>query len=163
MFIKVKRGRAAIIPPNNKIIPLIKASEIEVWIEAWIFPSSFLPMYFATITLVPIESPAKKFTNKLIAEPLLPTAAIAWGLANLPTTATSAELNNCWSIILAAKGSAKIKILSNNDPWSISIWCCLECCIIKNIFSSWNWNLRDYNTVGNYFFVTIIWKFWKGV
>ena len=54
--------------------------------------------------------------------PLLPTAAMAWLLSNRPTTATSAELNSCCRMVLAASGNANRTILSHRDPCSMSIW-----------------------------------------
>ena len=42
-------------------------------------------------------------------------------LANLPTTATSTELNNCCRILLAANGRENSKILFSKLPCSISI------------------------------------------
>ena len=71
----------------------------------------------AMTTLAPTDNPTKEFTNKLIIGPLAPTAAKAPLPAKLPTTATSAALNNCCKILLAAKGSAKSISLSQMDPF----------------------------------------------
>lgn len=50
-----------------------------------------------------------------------PTAAIAAEDENLPTTAKSAELNNCCNMELRAKGKAKKNILSAKLPSSMFI------------------------------------------
>ena len=44
----------------------------------------------------------KRFMSSDISEPLLPTAASAWLLANRPTTAVSTELNNCYNLAMWA-------------------------------------------------------------
>ena len=74
----------------------------------------------AMTTLAPTDNPTKEFTNKLIIGPLAPTAAKAPLPAKLPTTATSAALNNCCKILLAAKGSAKSISLFQMEPFNIS-------------------------------------------
>lgn len=55
-------------------------------------------------------------------EPFAPTAASASPPAKFPTTATSAALNNCCKILLAAKGNANNNSLSQIDPFYISIF-----------------------------------------
>ena len=71
--------------------------------------------------LAPTETPTKRLTSTLMTAPLLPTAAMAWLLSNRPTTATSAELNSCCRMVLAASGNANRTILSHRDPCSMSI------------------------------------------
>lgn len=52
--------------------------------------------------------------------PFAPTAANAPLPAKLPTTATSAALNNCYKILLAANGKAKSMSLFQIEPFNIS-------------------------------------------
>ena len=54
-------------------------------------------------------------------DPLAPTAANASPPAKFPTTATSAALNNCCKILLAASGKANNNNLSQIEPFNISI------------------------------------------
>ena len=49
--------------------------------------------------------------------PFAPTAANAPLPAKLPTTATSAALNNCCKILLAANGKAKSMSLFQIEPF----------------------------------------------
>ena len=70
------------------------------------------------------------FTN----EELLPTAAMALSLSNLPTTARSAELKSCCKILDNARGSAKITILPTSGPFNISIFLFF----IPDLLSSFN-------------------------
>ena len=69
-----------------------------------------------------MESPTKRLIKREITGVLLPTAAKALLPANLPTTATSTELNNCCRTLLAARGSAKRSILGRSAPSSIFIF-----------------------------------------
>ena len=77
-------------------------------------------------TLAPTDKPTNRFINKLITGVLPPTAAKDLLPAKRPTTATSAELNNCCRMLLAARGRAKISIFLRSGPLSISI--CLFFC-----------------------------------
>ena len=52
---------------------------------------------------------------------VLPTAASASLLANLPSIILSAVLNNCWTIPVATSGSVKSRIFFAMEPCSISI------------------------------------------
>ena len=112
------RSPSAII--TNPQITETKTAVCAALFALFSFP---LPMYRAITTFVPTEIPTKKLTKRLITGPLLPTAASACFPVNFPTTATSAELKSCWSILLAASGSANIRILSHKEPESISVLC----------------------------------------
>ena len=77
VFIIVNNGLATDIPANSKNIPLINAIDIVVCTASCIFSLAPTPIKLAIKTLAPIDKPTNKFTNKFIAAPLLPTAAIA--------------------------------------------------------------------------------------
>ena len=105
---------------NIKAIPQIIANEITVCTAPFAFFLLPCPIALAITTLAPMENPTNKLTIRLITGLLPPTAAKASLPANLPATATSAELNNCCKILLAAKGSANNIILSAREPRNMS-------------------------------------------
>ena len=100
-----------IIPITSNDTPLISATDITVCTASLTLSSLPCPIKFAIITFAPIDNPTNIFISKLITGLFPPTAAKAALPANLPTTATSAELNNCCRMLLAANGSAKNNIL----------------------------------------------------
>ena len=81
----------------------------------------FCPIRFASAALGPTARPTIRFTKIPTSATQLPTAASAAEPANLPTTATSAELNSCCRILLNASGIANRISLPASFPFSISI------------------------------------------
>ena len=119
-----------------------------VWTMLLIFPRFFCPIRFASAAFGPTASPTIRFTKIPTSATQLPTAASAWSPANRPTTATSAELNNCCKILLNASGIENRISFPASPPFNISIsfdffpvcstFCCpfrsFHFCIILNIF-----------------------------
>ena len=82
------------MPITSRMKPPIMPSATEVCTVSETDLSSFAPWYLATRTLVPMDSPIKRLTRRLMSEPVEPTAARAVFPVNLPTTITSAVLNS---------------------------------------------------------------------
>ena len=81
----------------------------------------FCPIRFANTAFGPTENPTIRFTKIPTNATQLPTAANALSPANLPTTATSAELNSCCKILLNASGMENRISFPARPPFSISI------------------------------------------
>ena len=81
---------------------------------------SLRPMKLEMTALEPMETPTKRLMRRLIRKVLAPTAANASLVAKRPTTATSMVTKSCCMMPLAAKGSAKRRILPSKGPWVIS-------------------------------------------
>ena len=92
-----------------------------VWSISGILSLFFCPIRLASAALGPTDSPTIRFTKIPTNATQLPTAANALPPANRPTTATSAELNNCCKILLNARGRANKISLPDSLPCSISI------------------------------------------
>lgn len=104
-------GRTMISPIIDTIKPVIIDNTSAVCM-AWLALSSlYAPKKREIITLAPTEKPTKIVINRLVIGAVLPTAASEWLPENCPTVATSQELNNCWIILVAAKGNANNRIL----------------------------------------------------
>ena len=133
-FIMPRSIGASISPTPSMINPLMTAKSTTVCTAS--FALSFLPwpISLATTTFAPTESPRKRLTIRFTNEELLPTAAMALSLSNLPTTARSAELKSCCKILDNARGSAKITILPTSGPFNISIFLFF----IPDLLSSFN-------------------------
>ena len=116
-----RMGLAKNCPITSKNTPLSSATLMTVWITSLISRLRPKPMKWPMTTLAPTDRPTNRLVSRLMAAVLLPTAPKACRPAKWPTTAISAELNNCCRILLAARGSAKSNILSSREPWSISI------------------------------------------
>ena len=113
--------RAVSIPITIRPPPRISPNARIVCIIPLIRSRLFCPIRFASTAFGPTESPTIRFTNIPTSATQLPTAASALSPANLPTTATSAELNSCCMILLKATGSAKIIRFPAMPPFIISI------------------------------------------
>ena len=79
------------------------------------------PKNLATTTFVPIESPRKRFTRRLIKEPVEPTAARELSPAKRPTTTTSAALKSSCKRLEKIRGIEKASSLEKTGPSVISI------------------------------------------
>ena len=128
-------------PMSISTIPLMVANPMTAstaFLTSSLYPC---PISMAIITFGPMDAPTKKLTNIPTFATFAPTAARASLPAYLPTTATSAELNNCCNILLNASGSAKKISLLASGPCNISI-CRLFLSIIlplilRELFSSY--------------------------
>ena len=121
--INVRIGRAITMPAASRNTPETSATAIMVCTASLIFSRCPLPNRFAVTTLAPTERPVNSDTSSPTTDEFEPTAAMACGLVKRPTTARSAALNNCCSMLLSASGSAKRMIFMANGPWIISISC----------------------------------------
>ena len=99
--------------PLNKEIPTDVCTDL---LTAFEF---FAPVKCATQTLVPLESPINKLVNKLIREPVAPTAANELLPAYRPTTITSAALYKSCKTPVNIMGNENISIFVNTFPSSI--------------------------------------------
>ena len=112
------KGRAMHSPSTSRIAPH-RSDKISAVCTACLARfSSLAPMDRAMTTLAPTARPVMMVMNRLTTELVLPTAARArsfWA-ENRPTTATSAELNSCWSILVAAMGREKKRICFHSVP-----------------------------------------------
>ena len=99
-----------------------------------ILPRFFWPIRFASAAFGPTESPTIRFTKIPTSATQLPTAASACSPANLPTTATSAELNSCCKILLNANGIENRISFPASPPFNISI--SFDLTDVSNVFSS---------------------------
>ena len=104
------------MPSTATKIPAATANAIDVRTALFALSESLAPMQRAIRTLDPTEIPTKKLTRSETIGVLLPTAAIASLLANLPTTATSVALKSCCSMLVSINGIAKRKTLSTIEP-----------------------------------------------
>ena len=108
-------------PKIVRMIPLIKLSKIAVCTVS--FNSDFFPApkKFAATTVVPTESPTKRFTIKFISEPVDPTAPKELSPANLPTTITSAVLKRICNKLEKINGTENCKSFFTIEPSVIFI------------------------------------------
>ena len=120
------------IPIPISTIPSIAPKVIIVCNIPFMSSLLFCPIMVARDALGPTERPTIRLTKIPTSATQLPTAAIALPFANLPTTATSAELKSCCKILLNANGMANIISLPAVFPFNISssfvflllIYCC---------------------------------------
>ena len=113
--------RAVKSPIAMRTTPRMEPKVRMVCIIRLIFSLFFCPMRFARAAFGPTERPTIRFTKMPTSATQLPTAASALSPANLPTTATSAELKSCCRILLQARGMAKSISFPPRPPFSISI------------------------------------------
>lgn len=114
-------GQTAHCPSAAPSRPTASASSSTDRAMAGRSPVRLLPMRLAISTFAPIASPDDTVTISATISVFVPTAASAPGRPNRPTTAVSAALNSCCSILLSAMGSVnRISFLESN-PCSISM------------------------------------------
>ena len=77
---------------------------------------SRLPSAWATVTPAPTDRPMKKFTIRLVMEPVAPTAATLILPQNLPTIIRSAALNNSCRRLVRMMGMVYRIILGRSGP-----------------------------------------------
>ena len=109
-------GDAIRFPSTATKMPAARANAMEVRTALFAFSGSRAPMFWAISTFAPTDIPTKKLTSRETIGVLLPTAAIASMLANLPTTATSVALKSCCSMLVSMSGMAKRRTLSTIEP-----------------------------------------------
>ena len=103
------------------IIPLTRASAIDVCTDSDISLSHPAAKYLAARTLAPRDIPIKRLVKILIRAVVDPTAARAWLLSNRPTTMISTALNISCRMLESISGSEKEISLSMMEPLHISI------------------------------------------
>jgi len=114
-------GSHRLRPIAMTISPLMTLTRSEVCTERLMSSGLLAPYSCATITLVPTDRPMKKFTMRLIREPVAPTAASASLPENCPATTMSAALNRSCRRFIAMMGSAKIRMFLNSGPLHMSM------------------------------------------
>ena len=118
--IRERSGRQNTAPAAPTPKPAMMDTAMDVCTDLETSDGRPAPQSWATRTLVPTDSPMKRFTRRLISAPVAPTAPSASLPAKRPTTTMSAALKSSCSRFMARMGSANSSMFFKSGPWTIS-------------------------------------------
>ena len=119
--IQISSGRVNSMPMPISTTPEMRLMVTAVCTLSRVPCSSPLPSVCPTVTLVPMDSPMKRLTSRLVSELVEPTAARDSLPAKRPTTITSAALNRSCRQPESINGKLKATIPGSTGPLHISI------------------------------------------